>query len=272
MFSFLPPFKSVEVRGFLDSIPQVYELFHSVVNSPAYRSYGEQRQRETHCIFHYTVRGQGEVLLRGNSYRTRPGEGFFNIINEPGSGYRYPADGTEDWEFVVLCFHGGNVRQIVGDCLQKSPLYRVADEHAFAAICRQLLNEPTQELVMSFLTRLLFLLEDFQPVPQDLCERFRTYVKQHVDRNPTVSLSSDALGVSREHLQRVFMNGTGTTPAEYQRVQRFERLCFLLSTDLTLEGIAEQMNFPSVSGMCIFFKRHAGMTIGEYRRKRFLFL
>lgn len=104
-----------------------FQIIHSTVRNDSYRSAGEFRRQEMHCIFHYTVSGHGEVIYQGVPYQTNPGQGFFNIINEESSGYRYPQCASEPWEFVVICFDGGNLRQIVSELSEKQTVYTITD-------------------------------------------------------------------------------------------------------------------------------------------------
>lgn len=269
MFSQIPPVTGTEVDPSVGFLPGAFQIFHSTVSSASYRSRGEDRTAERHCIFHYTVKGHGEVLYRGTAHRTNPGEGFFNIINEETSGYGYPADSNEPWEFVVICFDGGNIREAVAQLLENKVIYRVPSEARFCRMCKELLSSGNPEIRLTFFPQLIAMLRSAERPVAQLSYDFQRIVDAQLLENPTIAAIAHRLKVSREHLQREFFKQSGKTPGRYLAEKRFERLCGYLSEGLPEEQIARIMNFPSVSGMIIFFKRHAGVTPQQYRKNGF---
>ena len=269
MFSQIPPVTGTEVDPSVGFLPGAFQIFHSTVSNASYRSRGEDRAAERHCIFHYTVKGHGEVLYRGMPYITSPGEGFFNIINEKTSGYGYPADSGEPWEFVVICFDGGNTREAVERLLENKVIYSVPSEARFSRMCKELLNSTNPEIRLTFFPQLIAMLRDADRPVAQLSYDFQQLVDRELLDNPTIAAIAHRLKVSREHLQREFLKQSGKTPGRYLAEKRFERLCSYLSEGLPEERIARIMNFSSVSGMIIFFKRHAGVTPQQYRKNGF---
>ncbi len=267
MFSFIPPFHEFEDRELLHSLPVVFQIFHSTASTPSYRSVAEERSNETHCIFHYTVRGQGEAVYQGQTYSTSAGQGFFNIINEPLSGYGYPDGGTEPWEFVVVCFRGGNTREIVKELMEKSVIYDLSEQNtSFCHLCKELLRGPSlRSGLITFLTDLIALIASTPTQQNPTVEKFEEIVKRDLLINPTIATIASEMQLSREHLQREYVALTGISPAKYLRGRRFERLCDLLSSELSEEQVADMMNFPSVAGMRVFFKQMAGISPRQYR-------
>ena len=83
MFSTIPPLRKIECAVPYGSMIRAYQIHHNTVTDVSYRSTGERRAESTHCIFHYTVRGHGEVIHKGKAYRTDPGEGFLISSTRP---------------------------------------------------------------------------------------------------------------------------------------------------------------------------------------------
>lgn len=266
MFSGIPAYTLIREGDFTDLTVCAYNLIHSTVNSVRYKSYGEERQKEQHCIFHYTVRGHGEVIYRGRSYITGPGEGFFNIINEKTSGYRYPKGYTEEWEFIVICFDGANVRDAVTRLMQQKVIYRIKDEPHFALMCRKLLERASSEMYVSFFPCLLSLLFAADREKSRLCEDFESIAKRDVLKNPLISTIAEEMGITREHLSREYSRQNHITPERFLRNTRFEKLCELLSTSMSIKEISALMHFPSVSGLSVFFKKIADVSPSAYRK------
>jgi len=272
MFSRIPPIKNIDLDLPINSITKAFQLLHSTVNSISYRSVGESRQQESHCIFHYTVKGHGEVIYQGHPYITNPGDGFFNIINEANSGYGYPLSASEPWEFIVICFAGGNTRQIVKDMLEKQVIYNLNNQSGFYFLCEKLLDDFSSDAALCFFPKLISMLHEANKPQLELSSLYKNIVERDFLKNPTISTIASELQVSREHLQREFSRQIGMSPARYLRAKRFEYLCYLLTTQATDIQITELMHFPSVSGMSIFFKKHAGITPHQFRQNKYLLI
>ena len=266
MFSFIPIFQGFDWPNEIKNQPRVFQIFHSTVHQASYRYLGENRTNETHCIFHYTIKGHGEVVYQGKTYQTSPGEGFFNIINEKNAGYGYPKDGNEPWEFIGACFTGGNIRELVKELLDRQVVYNLSEHNdKIVRMYKELLTSPHIKGQITFLSNLLSLIFN-ETSSSDLVVGFQEIVKRDLLKNPTMDAIAQELRVSREHLQRTYKLHTNSSPAKYLRDKRFELLCGLLSTTLSEQEICNRMCFPSLSGMTIYFKKMAGITPREYRK------
>lgn len=272
MFSFLKAYARIEVADPCRALPRPTEIYHAAVNSADYRSRGAERPNEQHCIFHYTVQGSGEVIYEGKAYKTTAGQGFFNIINDPLSGYGYPANGTEPWEFVVICFDGGNTRVLTKELLDRQVVYDLSGEAGtFEKLCADL-SRPllTRDMGTSFIFRLMEMLRSQQPC--FYVTEFCRIARRDVMKNPTIFSIAEEIGISREHLQREFRRNTDSSPAQYLARLRLEALCQLLCENYSEAEIARMMNFPSASGVSLFFKKHTGITPRKYRERKYLHL
>lgn len=249
-----------------------FQIIHSTVRNDSYRSAGEFRRQEMHCIFHYTVSGHGEVIYQGVPYQTNPGQGFFNIINEESSGYRYPQCASEPWEFVVICFDGGNLRQIVSELSEKQTVYTITDTGKFYMMCRKLLENANTDMKLTFFPRLLSMIYDSDESLSQLSVQFQKIVETDFLANPTMSSIASRMHISREHLQREYLKECGNTPAKYLNQKRFEHLCYLLSTSASESEISDLMHFSSVSAMSVFFKRYTGITPRQYRKNGYMII
>ena len=270
MFSFIPPVITLNTDKISENIITAYRIHHSVVNSAGYRSKGEMRQGQTHCIFHYTIKGSGEVLYNGKSYKTKAGEGFFNIIDEKNSGYGFYEGATEPWEFVVISFRGGNVREIVKELLEKKVVYSIESMENFCLLCKRLLEEDAMNLKLTFFPRLLSVIYETDSSDSPITQKFKSIAEREILNNPSVSTIAYEMNISREHLQREFSKENNITPAKYLKNKRFEKLCYLLTTEQSEKEVSEIMNFTSLSDMIIFFKKISGITPKQYRKNGYI--
>lgn len=95
----------------------------------------------------------------------------------------------------------------------------------------------------------------------------KQYIDDNIDRAPDVGTVAQYCYTSTKQLTRLFQRLDCTTPGEYiarARVARMEAL--LQSRELSLKQISEKLHFSSEYYFNAFFKRHAGITPGAYRR------
>ncbi len=271
MFSGIPAFYKINTISPISSLGRFTEIHHSVSYDQTYRSEGRYRKEQNHCIFHYTISGQGEVIYKNKSYKTRPGEGFFNIINDCESGYGYPENAHEPWEFIVLCMDGGNTREFVSEMLSQNVIYKINNQFAFKKLCLELAKGNLFcDQNFSLISQLISLIyhQELNPI----CEKFVNITAQTFMQNPTIESIANDIGVSREHLQRTFKSQYGKSCAKHIDMLRLNEICSLLSTgNMTELEISEQMNFASLSSMINFFRKHTGVSPGQYRKSNFFF-
>ena len=262
----LPPYSSFGNENAARYMGAVFEVFHQTAYDTDYASRGEQRSKENHCIFHYTLSGCGEVIYGGKAHRVVAGEGFFNVINAGGCGYGYPRGEKEPWEFIVICFEGVGVREAVERLCNEKVVYGL-DTEDFLKMCGELFY--SKESRITFLSRLILKLFT-DGAEESLVRKFRREVNLSALENPTVSSIATCIGVSREHLSRVYFEESGETPAAYIKHRRYEMLCEMLASGRSFDETARLMHFPSVQGMSLFFKKMIGMSPSEYVKRGYL--
>lgn len=81
-------------------------------------------------------------------------------------------------------------------------------------------------------------------------------------------LIAEKLHLSLSVLQRIFREHTGISPSAYILTMRQDYAKKqLLSTDITVRELGEQLGYSSASSFIRTFKREEGITPGEYRQK-----
>lgn len=97
--------------------------------------------------------------------------------------------------------------------------------------------------------------------------RARMYLDRHYLEPLTLDQISRAVGVSKYHLDRVFLASTGCTPIQYVTRRRMARAQALLgSTSQTVQHIAAQCGYSNYNYFTVLFRRTVGMTPGQYRK------
>jgi transcriptional regulator GlxA family with amidase domain len=93
-------------------------------------------------------------------------------------------------------------------------------------------------------------------------------VRRHAFEPLSTAKILQDLKISRNTLQNWFSEHLGhsvRTEILITRIKRIQEL--LLTTDESLESIAHQCGFSHVVSMFRVFKKHVGLTPGEYRRR-----
>ncbi len=112
---------------------------------------------------------------------------------------------------------------------------------------------------------------DTLAIPDPHLRRAVQYIRSHADERIDINAMADFSGVSLRSLQYLFKKGLNRTPNEEFNRAKIERIKeLLISTDLTLNEIAEKTSFSTEYYMGSVFKRHTKMTPGQYRKEHSL--
>lgn len=103
----------------------------------------------------------------------------------------------------------------------------------------------------------------------DLIRAARGYILLHLDRTITTEELSRAMGMNRTYLCKRFQEEAGMTVNHYVTAVKMDEAKRLLDvTKKTSAEIAEVLGYSSQSYFQSVFKKVAGVTPGEYRKKR----
>ena len=90
----------------LGSMPRLLTVAAERREGFSYRCEGRFRGSSPHCVFEYSLSGEGVFRDAAGEHRVPPGSGFLCDVSDPETSYYYPATGTTPWEFVFACFDG----------------------------------------------------------------------------------------------------------------------------------------------------------------------
>lgn len=97
--------------------------------------------------------------------------------------------------------------------------------------------------------------------------RTQRYLDRHYLETLTLDNIAQAMGVSKYHLDRVFLTTAGCTPVQYITRRRLAHAQTLLaSTRQTVQHIAEQCGYSNYTYFTALFRKNVGITPGEYRK------
>mgnify|MGYP005766453861 CR=1 FL=1 len=93
-------------------------------------------------------------------------------------------------------------------------------------------------------------------------------VVEHYLKQRNVGFYADRLCLTPKYLSKVIKRLSGHTVPEWiSRILVLHAQVLLKSSKQTVQQIALELNFPNASFFGRFFKKHTGMTPGQYRLK-----
>lgn len=107
-----------------------------------------------------------------------------------------------------------------------------------------------------------------QTKQEELCRRFEEELRTHYMRERQVAFYAGRLCVTPKYLSAVVRRQTGRTAQAYiEAYVVTESKALLLSTDLSVQQIADRLNFPSQSVFGKYFKRATGFSPRAFRNR-----
>ncbi len=101
-----------------------------------------------------------------------------------------------------------------------------------------------------------------------LSKRFLELVKDNFRSERQLQFYADKLCITPRYLSRVVKDVTNSSAAEWiERYVILEARALLKSTNMTIQQISDELNFPSQTFFGKYFKRRVSMSPKEYRRK-----
>lgn len=161
----------------------------------------------------------------------------------------------------------------------KVPTEMVSDVENFIKSIKEILNDrsnPYASQALSFRV-LYFIYNDgykcFEPYRDELIsnqgrmsEQFITLAQEHFREHRFLEFYAKLMDVTPKHLSRTVKKQTGYTAVEW--IERFvilEAKVLLKSSNLNIQQISDELNFPSQSFFGKYFKKITGMSPKEYR-------
>lgn len=108
--------------------------------------------------------------------------------------------------------------------------------------------------------------EDSSDSAQRLSDRFLMLVRDYFKTERFLDFYAGQLGVTAKHLSRTVKQQTGFSAASW--IERFlilEAKVLLKSTNLTVQQISDNLNFPTQSFFGKYFKKNVGLSPKAYR-------
>ncbi|WP_341281195.1 AraC family transcriptional regulator [Paenibacillus sp. FSL H8-0537] len=110
--------------------------------------------------------------------------------------------------------------------------------------------------------------QDIHVQKADYVSQAIRYMQEHYAKRIALGELAELLDCSVSYLSRKFKQAIGQSPIDYLialRIGKAKEL--LLGTEATLQEVAESVGFPDDSYFNRIFKKHTGMSLGQYKAK-----
>ncbi|MBU1734409.1 MAG: AraC family transcriptional regulator [Verrucomicrobia bacterium] len=263
----------------MESFPRLQVIVAERQTTPVYRHEGCFRSAEKHCLFKFTLAGEGRFRTGRKEYRLPAGHGFLCEINDPATSYYYPRDGRAPWEFLYLSFISPTATTMTREFVRRhGPVFQLPADIGFIPEIMTWQRYNNQEVRITPADSAQIVANLFAALLQSkvsldrfdagfvLAQETRRLIRKRLRQFCNVKFLADKLGVSREHLSRVFKEQTAQAPLQYLMRQKMIEACRLIKeTRLTQKEIAFEMGYDVPAHFTRSFKRIMRMTPHRFR-------
>ncbi len=127
-------------------------------------------------------------------------------------------------------------------------------------------KEKKMTIVSSFIDNLLGINERESSF---VINNIKTYVRQHVADNLTVTSLAEEFNMNATYLSRMFKQETGEGCNAYITRMKIEKAQYLLrNTDMKINEISETTGFSDSNYFCLVFKKNVGVSPSQYKKSK----
>ena len=226
-----------------------------------------------------TLSGRGTLKVRGKEYDCAPGTAFLYSDCDPGVSYCVPQDSSERWHFVWINFTGESSEKLIREINQcYGYFFRPAND----ALKQQLLGYLQYAGATLFLSqlegaRIFFDLMTMLCLPDSgctvsrggkrICHEIQREIAGAFQESVSASRLARRIGVSREHLSRMFRKETGQTLRDFRAEQKLgAAINLLLKSNCSCKEIAQYCNYGSYSSFYRAFMAAYNISPEAFRR------
>ena len=238
------------------------------------RNYSEATFNTKIARVEYIISGKGIINSKNISCIAKAGDTY---ILHQGDTHNYYSDAREPMDKIWFNLTGPLAQDIIR-------IYKLSDTILFPGvdssewikkihdICRNntdpyVIQQKTSGVFCEFIN---FLYRQYSGIQssQDFLDDLRSYLDLHIHENVSIEDLCRISNKSPNHTIRLFKQRFGTTPYQYVLMLklRFART-LLRSGNMSVEKIAEQLNFCNAGHFSTVFYKHVGMRPSEYRKE-----
>jgi AraC-like DNA-binding protein len=246
----------------------------SVYNTHVYGYYRNNLlfdPRDMHCLI-ISLKGSAQILLKDDTTVVLPENSlFFGHI----STMQALISKCEHWHFACYWFIPHNITLPQTKACVLRSLNAEEENDASTRIIQLLQTKIASKIHTAnsyFCSRLFPYLDEINPSEQkstEIVERIITFIHTNVKKEIQVRDIAKEFRYCEKHIRFLFKSKLGLTPKQYIKKAKLENVYHLLnSSNLTVQEIADNYSFASVSHLINSFKAEYGLTPSAFREKQ----
>lgn len=223
--------------------------------------------RDSYTI-HYVYAGRGTVYKGSSRFPVTAGQCF---ILRPGETFRMQADIPDPWTYIWVGFRSSLplpelYEQDVWDAKAQANLF------LSIANCNKLANRPLEPLLVSYIWKLLFYLQQLQSSQNKTYKKSEEYVERACDlissHYATIDVQTIAkqLHLNRSYLSRIFRESTGVSIQSYLTNTRLQAARSLILQDYTVSQASTLVGYSDIASFSRAFKNYYKISPKQYLR------
>jgi len=253
-------------------------LFYPICAGVSYPDpdYVIERENSTTIIIECIEKGRGYIEVGGGKYLLTKGD---CCIIPSMAKHKYYSDKndpyTKKWVNIKGSVANGLMEFYFGDRLPIIAVCDIAGEiDEITGIVKS--GEKIGERILPFFTEILLKMrnnltgaKESGGTLTDIAEKIRFYINNHIQDDISLMHIGEEMHLSQSHMIRVFKKKYGVTPYRYyieRKVNLAEKL--LKNSDMTIDVIAEKLNFSDRNHFSAVFTKITGVTPGRYRKQK----
>ncbi len=230
-----------------------------------------------HYVLHCIVSGKGSYEVNNQTFHLEANDCFLLV---PGVPILYQSDAHDPWVYYWIGFDGIDAVQLMQLCNIRitTPVLHYEPISELTSLIRPLTAINTASISDSYTALGQFYLLCSKLIQHNRnikpLSRKEYYVNQAISliqdsyyNDISVQSISDAVGLDRTYLYRIFKEVSGTSIQQYITNLRLKRACYFLShTSLSYSEVAYYCGYLSEQYFSMAFKKNIGVSPSVYRK------
>lgn len=223
--------------------------------------------RDSYTI-QYVFSGRGTIYKGNTKFSIAPTQCF---ILRPGETFRLQADVLDPWTYIWVGFRTSLEFPELDaqDVLDGKDL-----ENLFLSIanCNKPANRPLEPLLLSYIWKLIFSLQQMNTTADKTCKKVEEYVERACtlihDNYASTSVQEIArvLHLNRSYLSRIFRDITGISIQAYLTNTRLQAARSLILQDYTISQASTIVGYSDIASFSRAFKNYYKVSPKQYLR------
>ena len=239
-------------------------------------SYEIRRDKSPCLVMEYVIKGEGTILLNGRTYSAKEGDIY---LLPAGEVQFYYSDSKNPWEKIWFNANGTLLSSLLQEYNPRKQvvfpdaggreyfekIHEIGKDNNYSAV------EKHRKAALVFHELLQYLYDKFygnECLYSKETILLKEYLDNHVTENISLKEMGDLVYLSESQVVRLFKRDLKMTPHEYSLHLKLELAKKLLqSTRLMVREIAGYLGFCDEHYFSYIFKKKAGCTPLEYRKR-----